>query len=449
MIRVDVALKQSIAKKEVERWYPLIKHPVQMALINDDYRFKVVPAGRRSGKTERAKRYVAKKFLSVPGDYFIAAPTRDQVKRIYWNDLKLLTACSTLEHYVLESELTIICRSNNSRIILIGLDKPQRIEGVPWCGGIVDEIADVKDGAWQLNIAPALDTIDPRYPNRRAWCWLIGVPDGLGQHYELAERARRKEPGWKLYEWKSADILPPDVIEAAKANLSPREYRQEYEASFESSDGKIYDDYSHANTTNETLQKHEAILWCHDFNYTPMSSAVCVVRDNSLYILGEIVLKSATAVQSAMEFVERYDTHENRKITIYGDPAGRAGEKHGHASDYTEIERVLMQASWEVTRKVKAAAPAIKDRQNSVRAKIIKANGERHLFINPKLAPYAHKGLTTATLKYGSTFLESVDDYQHITTAIGYLVDYEWPIRRDIPVLVPNIIPIKHHWNKA
>lgn len=26
---------------------------------------------------------------------------------------------------------------------------------------------------------------------------------------------------------------------------------------------------------------------------------------------------------------------------IYGDPAGKAGEKHGHASDYTDIEGVL------------------------------------------------------------------------------------------------------------
>jgi hypothetical protein len=38
------------------RWTPLIPHPEQIRLINSHARFKVVPAGRRSGKTERAKR---------------------------------------------------------------------------------------------------------------------------------------------------------------------------------------------------------------------------------------------------------------------------------------------------------------------------------------------------------------------------------------------------------
>ncbi len=42
---------------ELARWYKLIPHPVQLSLVNDDVRFKVVPAGRRSGKTERAKRF--------------------------------------------------------------------------------------------------------------------------------------------------------------------------------------------------------------------------------------------------------------------------------------------------------------------------------------------------------------------------------------------------------
>ena len=47
--------------KEENRWYPLKDHPVQIALVNavrNGIRFPVVPAGRRSGKTERFKRFV-------------------------------------------------------------------------------------------------------------------------------------------------------------------------------------------------------------------------------------------------------------------------------------------------------------------------------------------------------------------------------------------------------
>lgn len=434
--------------QDLARWYPLTEHPTQRALVEDKVRFKVVPAGRRSGKTERAKRFIAREAMREPGAYFVAAPTRDQVKRIYWQDLKRLCFCSMLPEKPRETEL-IIPFPNGSTLSLVGLDQPQRMEGIIWTGGVIDEIADVHDTAWPENISPALDTIDPRRPDFRAWCWLIGVPDGLNHYYDLAEYARTSnDPDWKLYTWKSSDILPPDVIEAAKRRMSPRQYRQEYEASFETASGRVYEDYGPWNYTNETIGPHEQLMWHHDFNFTPMSSGVGVRRGDAFYILDEIVLQSAVARQSALEFVERFKNHLNRHVIIYGDPAGRAGEKHGHASDYTEMEQVLRAAGWTVTRKVKAAAPAIKDRQNAVRAKIRNAAGESSLFVNPERAKYVHKGFATVQIKPGSTFIEVDSEYQHITTAVGYCVDYEWPIRYDKPQTNAAPVASTNHYAK-
>ena len=435
-------------QKDMERWYPLTEHSVQTDLVNDKVRFKVVPAGRRSGKTERAKRFVVREAMREPGPYFVAAPTRDQVKRIYWADLKRLAFTSVLgDRSVSESELQIRLPSG-STISLIGLDQPQRMEGVLWIGGVIDEIADVHEGAWQENISPALDTFNPLRPDYRPWCWLIGVPDGLNHYYEMAEYARTSgDQDWKLYTWKSADILPPDVIEAAKRRMSPRQYRQEYEASFETASGRVYEDYGPWNYTKEVIKSHEQIMWHHDFNFTPMSSGIGVRRGNDFYILDEIILTSATSRQSAIEFVERFKNHANRTVVIYGDPAGRAGEKHGHASDYTEMEQVLRANNWQVERRVKPAAPAIKDRQNSVRAKIRNAAGETSLFVNIDKAKYAHKGLATVQIKKGSTFLEEASDYQHITTAIGYCVDHEWPLRPDRPNVDAKPVASINHFN--
>ena len=121
-----------------ERWYPLIDHPIQTQLVEDPHRFKVVPAGRRSGKTERAKRYVAHAALNNPGEqYFLAAPTRDQVKKIFWSDMKLLTFTPMFPQRPSESDL-IIHIPNGSEIHLIGLDRPERMEGQPWTGGVID-----------------------------------------------------------------------------------------------------------------------------------------------------------------------------------------------------------------------------------------------------------------------------------------------------------------------
>jgi hypothetical protein len=431
-------------QRELARWYKLTEHPVQRALVeavSKGMRFPVVPAGRRSGKTERAKRFIAKQAMKNPGKrFFAAAPTRDQVKKIYWQDLKMLSLSSLHEKAPSESDL-IIYPNNGAEIHLIGLDRPERIEGVLWHGGVIDEIADLRYGdvAWKENILPALNTFNPSDPTYRAWCWLIGVPDGLGHYYDLAQYAENSgDPDWGYFHWKSAEILPPDVIAAAKRTMSARQFRQEYEAAFEGATGRIYEDYSKANHTGSKIEPHEQLMWMHDQNFTPLSSSIGVKRDTSLFLLDEIVLTSAVSKQSAVEFVEKFKDHQNKHVLVYGDPAGRAGEKHGHASDYTDIEGVLKANGWQFTRKVKLAAPAIKDRQNAVRAKICTADGTRSLFVNPITAPWSDKGLSTVQLQQGSTFQEDQKNkYQHITTAIGYCVDREWPSVRSASTLDP------------
>lgn len=422
-----------VLKRQMSRWYPLIAHPVQLALdraVEDGIRFPVVPAGRRSGKTERAKRFLARQAMWYPNEkYFAAAPTVSQAKKIWWDDLKSLTLSCMHPRQPSESELKIFL-PNGTEIHIIGLDQPQRIEGINWTGGIIDEIADVKGSALQENIMPALNTVNPTRPFYRAWCWFIGVPDGLNHYYEMYEYAKTgNDPDYKVFHWKSEEILPADVIEAAKRTMSKRQYLQEYCASFETASGRIYEDYGFDNWTNETIQPNEELHWTHDQNFTPLSSAIVVIREGIPYFLDEIVLESAVSRQSAEEFVEKFKDHKNKKVYIYGDPAGRAGEKHGHKSDYDELEDVLRANGWKFERRVKYAHPAIKDRQNAVRAMIRTVDDKIRLYVNPKTAVYCHKGLSTVQLKSGSTYQEDqTNQYQHITTAMGYFIDWLWPL---------------------
>ncbi len=431
--------------KQQERFYPLKDHPVQTALVKDNIRFKIVPAGRRSGKTERAKRYMAKMaMLNANRSYFVAAPTHRQAKNIWWEDLKVMTGPAH-SRAPAESDL-IIYLYNGTTIHVIGLDKPQRIEGQLWHGGMIDEIADIKPNAWQVNILPALNTMNPLEPDYEAWCWLIGVPDGLNHYYDLYNYALTNEDEeWKGYTWHSADILPASKIAAAKRTMSEQQFKQEYEASFETASGRIYDSYSEDNHTSETIQDKEQLHWFHDFNYSPMCSGIGVrrvekvknskgqlVERENVYILDEIIMEPATSEMSTVEFCNKYKDHKNKHVFVYGDPAGKNGEKHGFRSEYTAIEKTLAEHGWRFTRKVKRKHPAIKDRQNAVRAKIKNAAGEVSLYINVDKAKWVHDGLSKTVLVKGSSFHEVEDPWQHITTAIGYFIDYEFPITRNI-----------------
>lgn len=417
--------------RQLERWYPLIDHEVQLSLVDavsNGIRFPLVPAGRRSGKTERFKRFLVKYANKMPGMYYAAAPTHAQAKKIFWKDLKDLSLSVTHQRKPSESEL-IIYLPNGSEITVLGLDKPERFEGIPWDGGGIDEFANIKDDAWNYNIYPALNTVDPRRPDYKPWSWLLGVPDGLNHYYDLCELAEAEDNSeFGVFHWMTEEIFP-EMAAAAKKVLSRKQYNQEFRASFETATGRIYDDYSKDNYTDREIQPHEQLLWMHDQNFTPLSSSIGVRDNNALYLMDEIVLESATSTQSAVEFVEKYKTHKNKHVLLYGDPSGRNGEKHGHVSDYIEIEGVLKADGWRVERRIQTAHPAIKDRQNAVRAKIRTASDDISLFVNIEKAPWSHKGLATVQLQKGSTFQEDQKNkYQHITTAIGYCIAYEWPI---------------------
>jgi hypothetical protein len=311
----------------------------------------------------------------------------------------------------------------DSELHLIGLDKPERIEGSPWRSGLLDEFADTKQEAWHENVRPALST-----PGLNTIADIIGVPDGLNHFYDVSEYAKSgQDADWGYHSWPSSIVLSAKELEAVRRELDPRTFRQEYEASFETASGRVYDDYGNANHTEREFQPG-AILWAHDFNYVPMSSAILQRDGNNIFAVDEIILEHAVARNAAIEFVDRYKDRKGCKVIIYGDASGRVGEKHGQISNYIEIEQILRQNGFTVERKVPLGNPSIKDGQNSLRSKILNAAGERSFFVNPAKCPTVDKGLKTVQLKKGSTFQEDeTNDAQHVTTALRYFTSVEFP----------------------
>lgn len=430
-----------IHQKGVDRWYPLIDHEVQTALVNDCVRFKVVPAGRRSGKTERAKRFIVREAFRDPMPYFIAAPTRDQVKRIYWQDLKQLCFTSAFgDRSVSESELQIRL-PNGATINLIGLDQPQRIEGMFWGGGVVDEVADVHPTAWPENIGPALDTFNPLRPDYRPWCWLIGVPGGRNHYYDLAEYARTSgDPDWKLYTWKSADILPADVIEAAKRRMSIRQYLQEYEASFTNFEGRAYYAFDPSfHVSPLTYDPVRLISFCFDFNVDP---GVCVVVQEQQLpsgewgtgVIGEVhIERNSNTPAVCRKLIADWGEHRG-KITCYGDATGGSrGSAKVQGSDWDLIKATLNPhfGSGRISYNVPNANPAEKVRINAVNSRLMSASGNIQLIVDGQKAPNMVKDLDgVVLLKGGSGELDkkATPALTHISDALGYYVAKDFPI---------------------
>jgi hypothetical protein len=407
------------------RWTQLRPHAEQLRLWQSTARFKIIPAGRRSGKTELAKRrlvhalFLKDKYQSPPR-FFAAAPTRDQAKRIWWQDLNDLIK-PAWKASVNSSELKITIR-NGAELIVLGMERPQRMEGISWDGGVIDEYADCKKGTFDAHIRPCL-------ADRRGWLWMIGVPDVEGpaqveyeEFYNVASTGRDEE--WAAFHWASADILPEDEIASARRRMDPRLFEQEMLGKFILAGGRAFPDY-HADlhVKPAAYDPKLPICWSLDFNINPMCSGVIQHQDGKIVVLEELVLPDTKTDVAVSQFLDRAAERgwDLQHLRVYGDATGNCRDSTSGLSDWIIVKNRLAHLSPRMC--VPRSNPAIKETLNAINAKLKSADGVVSLQIDPKcqqlIADFRNALWPSANLLHD----------EHCLAWLRYFVHREYPIR--------------------
>lgn len=431
------------------RLYPLRWHAEQERLKQSKTRFCTVPAGRRSGKTELLKRKVVKEAIKVQGwddaNFFLGAPTRDQAKAIYWTDLKAMFPAALVAD-VRESDLAVKLITGTTTYV-IGMDKPERIEGRPWNGGGLDEYANMKPKTWGENVRPALS-------DRLGWCWLIGVPEGRNHYYELDQYAKSGvDDEWDSFSWPSADILPAKEIAAAKRQLDPLTFQQEYEASFINFVGRAYYPFDEKLHCAPLMYKDRAdIGFCFDFNVDP--GIACVVQEQQLPgqyerdvngvmmldrpiigtgVIGEVwIPQNSNTPAVCRKLIEEWGDHQGR-VVCFGDATGGArGSAKVQGSDWDLVKATLRPVFGDrLFMAVPAANPAERARVNAVNTRLLAGDGSIHMMVDPAEAPHVVLDLNGVRLLEGGS--GEIDKriepkLTHISDGLGYYVVRDFPI---------------------
>lgn len=425
------------------RWNVLRPHPKHDALMRSTARFNIVPAGRRSGKTEIAKRRLVRRAIRGSAfdrpSYFYAAPTRDQAKRIAWEDLKRMVPADAMRGPPSESEL-FIPLWHGGRLWVLGLDKPERIEGSPWDHGVLDEYGNMKAQAWGANVRPALS-------DRRGTCDLIGVPEGRNHYYDLW-LAAEADPEWARFHWTSAEILPPEEIAAAKRDLDVLTYQQEYEASFVNFAGRAYYAFTDDNKRAVRAQydPKQPLLVCLDFNVAPGVAAIAQEHRDAkgagyTAVVGEVWIPDNSNTPAVCRKVLADWAHHTGRVVVYGDATGGArGSAQVQGSDWDLARKVLRDGDpsqdlhgfgGRVRFEVKSANPAERARVNAMNTRCCTADGTRRLYVDPVHAPRVVRDLEGVTLLDGGS--GEIDKKKHpalthISDALGYYVEAVFPI---------------------
>ena len=221
-------------------------HPHQSEIFEDPARFKVVAAGRRFGKSYLAATLLfveAAKDSKVRSDgseislttdvVYYVAPTFKQGRETLWN--VMMEMGRGLIKSVRQNEGEIVL--TNDRIIRFkGADDPDSLRGVGLSYVVLDEYAFMKPDVWEYIIYPALARAE-------GGAMFIGTPSGKNHFFRLYSEAKEDETGiWKAwtYSSKTNPFLTGAEVEAMSSKLSEEARRQELEASFEATGGKVF-----------------------------------------------------------------------------------------------------------------------------------------------------------------------------------------------------------------
>ncbi len=393
----------------------------QQAVASSPARFRVIIAGRRWGKTFLAIREVARVARHPNKRVFLVYPTYRQAKQVIWDPLKYKLKDLNWVDRVNESDLTIVLR-NGSRISLRGADNPDSLRGVGLDAIIMDEFAMIDEKTWTEVLRPTLS-------DREGTAMFISTPMGTSNwSYDLYNRGLDPtEHQWESWTFKTIDggNVSADEIEQARRDLDTRTFNQEYLATFETYQNRIYYAFDRKENTAVWTKPTPPVLHIGlDFNVGMMSASIFAQEGMICHAIDEIALYSSNTTEMCTEILARYP---KTRIFVYPDPSGSARKSSASGStDHT----ILANAGFVV--KAPHAHNPVRDGINAVNTKLCSAAGVRTMFVDPKCKKII-ESLEKHTYKENSNNIPDKDSgHDHFSDSIRYYVDYVFPVRRNI-----------------
>lgn len=451
------------------RWHTVNLDPRQLAYLKSTARINVVAAGRRAFKTEGAKRRVLRGALMYrgrnskyddgsEGQFFATAPTHQQAKDIFWRDLVSMTPQSCLRtgnplRDISHSELRIQLR-NNCVIRVAGLDKPQRIEGGFWDGGVISEYGNTKPGLVDENIRPMMIT--------GGWLDIEGVPEGRNHYYDLWEEANENASGeYMPHHWTTGEVLwrylgrqrANEEMASAMKKMDREVYNQEYNADFINFTGRAYYNFERdVHVHKVEYDPRLPLVFCFDFNEEPGVAVVCQEGNLPKELNGGKVLKGTKAIgevyiprnSKTPKVVKKLATDWHKKIMsarnpqpvyLHGDATGGAGGSSAvEGSDWELVNKYMKQLFPGVTirDRVPKANPYERVRVNSVNSRLESADGVRRMAVDPSCKYLIRDLEGVVTVEGGSGEIDKPSKGEgsmltHISDAIGYYITEDFP----------------------
>lgn len=195
-------------------------------------RFACGVAHRRAGKTVACVNDLIRLAVAnprhgvAPGRYGYVAPYLNQAKETAWNYLKFYSEPLWIKAPN-EGELYVELVPYGARIRIYGADNAERLRGGYFDHVVLDEYANMAPSIWPLIIRPMLSDYE-------GGATFIGTPAGRNSFFEIFEAAAT-DPHWFRFFLPATvtGIISESELQSARRDMTPAEYAQEYDCSFD------------------------------------------------------------------------------------------------------------------------------------------------------------------------------------------------------------------------
>ncbi len=444
---------QILTAEHTPRWTPFHFHAEQNKYAKSTKRFIIAHAGRRSGKTEIAKRRAirrAMQFDKPQGRFIFAAPTHRQAIKIFWDDLIAMVPDFALyngrrnRESVSLSYRTIKLR-NGAVLEVCGMDQPARIEGPPLDSFVGDEFGNMKPNIWELNVRPALSTL-----GRPGVATLLGVPEGRNHYFQLTEDMR-DDPEWDIFTWHTSEINPEEA-EKAKRGIASLAYAQEYGGEFVSFAGKCYYAF---NPDLNVAPDGERILYdpnypldfSWDFNRTPGNCSISQELPASKFpwliarnqgknrgkvtcVIDEVFLQQASNTEKVCDILVKRWAETHKGLTrLFGDATGGAKKSSSVAGSDWDIIDAKLGGPFNLESNVAKSNPPVRVRINAANARLVSTDGYISTILDKK-CKFLIRDFESVSCDNDGDILaaDKKSLLTHISDAFSYHVAEEFPI---------------------
>ena len=230
-------------------------HEKQIDVIKSDARFKVIRAGRRSGKTTLEIEEMV--FYAVTGkdrNIFYIAPTQKQARSIIWEALKdRLAGVGSPNEARLEMKVPTQ-DGGFSTIYVSGWENRENFRGMKAYYIVFDELDTMRNFfiGWQEIFRPALtDTLGK--------ATFIGTPKKENPNLRRLEKIAEEDEDYEAFQFTTSDnpYIPREELVKAKKELDYDTYKQEYLAEYVENAGALFKYTALVDTFSNTITKIE------------------------------------------------------------------------------------------------------------------------------------------------------------------------------------------------